>query len=324
MSKTVAVLGAGVFGTSIATLLAENDYEVNLWCYEQDVVEQILKNNENESFLPGIKLSSKISATSSLQEAFRKSLWIFEAVPVLFLRNILNKSKVFVTKNHKFVILSKGIEKDTLLLPSGIIDDVFGYNAKKAVVAGPNFATEIAEKHFTAAVVASDDKNIVKELQDMLLNSYFRTYLSDDLIGVQVGGAIKNVLCLLIGIAKGNLCAENTIAFLLTKGLEEISKIAVCLGGKKETVFGLSGFGDLILSSLGSRGRNLKAGEIIGQTSSLKEVENKLGVLPEGINTVQSINALIKKCNLDLPICQGAYDIIFNGKSFSNFLNDLI
>jgi len=323
MNKTITMLGAGAFGTSIATLLAENGFEVKLWCHEQEVVDCIKKDHENKIFLPGIKLSSNIKPIFDLQEAVKDSKWIFEAVPVKFLRNILNQIKDCVKDEQNFVILSKGIEKDTLLLPSGVIKDLFKNNII-SVMAGPNFAKEIAQKSYTGTTVASENAQVAKELGKVLSNSYFQPYLSDDFIGVQVGGAIKNVITLAVGIAKGFGCSQNAIALLLTRGFAEIAHISVCLGGKKETVYGLSGFGDLVLSATGSLGRNLEVGVLLGQGKSLQEIEKEKHLLPEGINTVQSVYNLIEKCCWDLPICKGTYDFIFKNSSFDNLLNKII
>jgi len=323
MNKIVTMLGGGAFGTSIATLLAENGFEVKLWCHEQEVVDCIKKDHENKNFLPGIKLNPSIKPTSDLQEAVKDSKWIFEAVPVKFLRNILNQIKDFVTDEQNFVVLSKGIEQDTFLLPSGVIKDLFKKNTI-SVMAGPNFAKEIAQKSYTGATVTSEDMQVAKELGEVLSNSYFQPYLSEDFIGVQVGGAIKNVITLAVGIAKGSGCSQNTIALLLTRGFAEIAHVSVCLGGKKETVYGLSGFGDLVLSATGSLGRNLEVGALLGQGKSLQEIEKEKRVLPEGINTVQSVYNLTEKHGWDLPICKGTYDFVFKGISFDVLLKKII
>ena len=190
-------------------------------------------------------------------------------------------------------------------------------------MAGPNFAVEMATKCCTATVVCSQEKVIAQELKDILTNDYFKAYTSDDVIGVQVGGAIKNVICLAAGFVHGSCFSQNSIAFLLTLGLEEMAKLSVCLGGKKDTVYGLAGFGDLVLSATGSLSRNLKAGKLIGQGKKMQDLETEFGTLPEGINTVYSIYNLIKKCNLDLPICTGTYEVIFEDKSVEDFLKQI-
>ena len=324
MGEIVTVLGGGSFGTSIATLLAENGHNVNLWCYEQEVVNSIKNKNENSHFLPEIKLSSNIKATTNLQEAICESKWVFEAIPVKFLRNILNQSKNFFNKNQNLVVLSKGMEQDTLLFPSGIIEDVLGKDFKVSIVAGPNFAKELAQKFCTATVVCSKDEDIAKKLGNILSNSYFKAYLSDDEVGVQVGGIVKNILALIAGLVSSALGSQNTRAFLLTRGFAEMSKLVIYLGGKRETLYGLSGFGDLILSTSSLLSRNFRFGKMLGEGKSIKDASKEIGVIPEGINSVQSVYQLSKKLNLDLPICVGTYQIIFENKSFNNFLNQIM
>jgi len=322
-SKIITVLGAGAFGTSVAQLLADNGYQVKLWSYESQVVQDITKSCENKKYLDGVKLSSNIKPTSDLREALEGSKFVFEAIPVKFLRNILNQIKDFLSHEQILVVLSKGIEQETLLLPTQIIDDIFGKKLQKTVMAGPNFAKKKKKKCCTATVVCSQEKNITQELQKILTNDYFKTYPSDDIVGVQVGGAIKNVICLTAGFVHGSCFSQNSLAFLLTLGLEEMAKLSVCLGGKKDTVYGLAGFGDLVLSATGSLSRNLNAGKLIGQGKKVQDLQKEFGTLPEGINTVTSIYNLIKKCNLDLPICIGTYEVVFEGKSVKDFLKQI-
>ncbi len=322
---SVTVLGGGAFGTAVATLLAQNSYKVKLWCYEPGVSEQINKDHENRCYFSGIKLDSKIQATSDLKNALRDSEWIFEAVPVKFLRNILIQSKEFFTTDQILVLTSKGIEQETLFLPTQIIDEVLGKKIKKAVMAGPNFAKEIAKKFYTVTLVGSEDKEISQRLCNLLSNDFFKAYICDDIIGIQVGGAIKNVIAFAVGLIKGFLPDQNNIvAFILTQGMDEMAKISEYLGGKQQTVYGLSGFGDLALTSTGPSSRNLKAGKLFGQGKSLSEVKAELKVLPEGINTVKSVYQLLEKHNLDLPVCKNTYQVIFKEKPLNDFVKDLV
>ena len=304
MKNTVTILGAGAFGTSVATLLSNNGYKVVLWCYEPEVVKEIQEHKENKTYFPGVTLDANISATTDLQEALESSKWIFQAIPVKFLRSIFQKIKPYATSEHIFVSLSKGIENDTLLFPTQIMQDVLGKDTKVAVVAGPNFAQELAEKHQTAATVSADDKNIMQELGQILANDYFVVDYSQDLIGVQVGGAVKNVLALAVGMVNHSM---NTKAFILTKGLQEMGVLVKYFGGERETIYGLSGFGDLVLTATGSLSRNLTAGMLLGQGKTLEEVKDELHVLPEGCNTVSSLYQIIEKNNLDMPICKATY-----------------
>lgn len=322
--KVVTVLGSGSWGTAFSTLLARNGYRVKLWCLEQEVAKEINQKHENSRYLPNIALDSKIEALTSLEEAIKGSEIIFEVIPVKFLRSVLAQAKPFVLQSQIWVILSKGIEQNSLLLPSSVLDDVFGFHEKKATLGGPNFAHDFALKTPTATTVASKDCDIALKLQEMLANNYFRPYVSLDLEGVQVGGAIKNAITLLIGIAKGSGCKDNTLAYLLTRGLGEMARIAQYYGGKVETIYGLSGLGDLLLTSMGLQSRNLKVGLMLGEGKSLDEVLSQTGIIPEGVNTLTSLNQLTSKVKLRLPICKGAYDIIFNKKSVDDFLSELM
>ncbi|MCK4650853.1 NAD(P)-dependent glycerol-3-phosphate dehydrogenase [Candidatus Babeliales bacterium] len=321
MYENVTVLGAGVFGTAIATLLSNNGHKVKLWCYEKQVAQDIESHRENKIYLSGVKLDSNITATDNLEEAIADNKWVFQAIPVKFLRSILQNVKNFVSDNQIIVSLSKGIEQESFLLPTDIIKDVLGSKIKTAVMCGPNFAKEIVQKYYTATTIAADDKSVAKDLALILSSSYFKTYLSDDIVGVQVGGAIKNVITLAVGMVNGS---QNTIAFVLTRGLIEMARLAKHFGGKSQTIYGLSGFGDLVLSSTGTFSRNLMAGKLLGERKSLDKVKVELRVLPEGINTVQSIHQLIKKSDLQMPICVAVYKTIFEQGCFGDFLEDFM
>jgi len=324
VSKTVTMLGAGAFGTAVATILANNNFQVNLWCYEQEVVDDILNKQENSRYLPGIKLNSNIKPTTNIKKALTDSQWIFEAIPIKFLRNILDQTKEHITSKQIFIILSKGIEQETLLLPSEIIKNSLGKDTKVGIMSGPNFAKELALKCPSATTIACEDKDISIELCKILKNSYFKPYISNDLTGVQIGGAIKNVLVLIVGIARGYQSSQNTIAFLLTRGFSEMAQLCKFMGGEFKTIYGLCGLGDLFLCSSSIQSRNMSVGTLLGQGKNLEEIKTKLGVLPEGINTVQSVYQMIKKHNLDLPICKAIHQIIFENKPFDNFLDDLM
>ncbi len=324
MKNKVTVLGTGAWGTAFATLLAENGHEVIMWSYEQEVADEITQYHCNKQYLEGVTLDAKITATCDMQEALTDTTLIFGVVPVKFLRKTFSDAKPYIRDDQVWILLSKGIEQDTLKLPSTIFEEICGESAKVAVLSGPSFAGDLAEKQYTSATIATSDHDLGCMIQKALANNYFHPFLSDDMIGVQVGGALKNVLALTVGIARGAGFKDNTVAFLLTRGLREIVRVATHFGGKEETVYGLSGLGDLVLTSMGSLGRNLKVGEMIGQGQALDQILKTTGLMPEGINTVQSVHEMITKEKLDLPICQGTYDIIFKQSTMKQLLDDLI
>lgn len=322
--KKISILGAGAWGTAVASLLAENGYEVNLWCYEPEVAHAIQKNHVNERYLPGVSLSIAIKATTSLEEALVGVEWIFQAIPVKFLRTVLAQAKPFYAVDQRWVIMSKGIEQDTLMLPSQILDDVFECAVQKAIFSGPSFAADLAKKQITGVAIAAESCDVALALQAMLANTYFRPYISLDIMGVQAGGALKNIVAIGIGMLDGAGFTDNAKAFLLTRGLHEMVQLTTMIGGKQETVYGLSGVGDLVLTAMGNLSRNMLLGQQFGEGKTLAAISAEWRTLPEGINTVQSVHQLALKYSLDLPICNGIYDVIFNNKPVNDFLRDLM
>jgi glycerol-3-phosphate dehydrogenase (NAD(P)+) len=312
MSCKISVLGAGAWGTCIANLLACNGNSVMLWCYEQDVANDIGKNYLNSKYLPGISLSKNLSATTNLSGAICFSEWVFEAVPVKFLRTIFEDCKTNFTSNHKIVVLSKGIENDSFMLPSQVVNSVLG-DCCLAVVAGPSFAQELAEKKQTAVNVACADVAVAESLASVLDSDYFKTILSCDVIGTQVGGALKNVIALASGILDGAGFGQNAAAQLITRGFSEISKLSTFFGGKPQTVYGLSGFGDVLLCCTGTLSKNFNAGKMLGSGSNLNDIKDDFkGVLPEGFNTAESVRQIIEKEALNLSVLKKAHDCIFD------------
>ncbi len=317
--KEVGILGEGAFGTSIACLLADNGYQVKLWCHDQDVPNIIKTTGINQRYLPDIQLNSLITPTSSYEELF-SCTYIFEAIPVKYLRSVLTEALPHIRFTHSWILMSKGIENDTLKFPSQILEDVC--NTKEfCTLGGPSFAIEIATKQPTAVTIAGDCA-LVTQVQKMLVNEYFRPYSSTDITGVQIGGALKNVISVFMGMAKGT--SENTQAFLFTRGLYEIVQLTEILGGRAETVYGLSGIGDLVLSSLSGKGRNATAGALLAQGRSLKEIEQQFRVLPEGFNTIVSMYQLIQQRNLDLPLCAAIYGMVYQGRQLHDVMNEMM
>lgn len=322
--KTVAMLGAGSYGTAMANLLAHNGCKVKLWCRENEVAESIHYKRVNERYLPNILLHEGIEVGTELKTAICDVEFVFEAIPVKFLRSVIQQTTVCFTQDQTWVILSKGIENDTTFLPSQIIEDVFSYPVKTSVVAGPSFALDIAHQQITAVTIGVKDCETGLALQNILSNSYFRPYISLDTIGIQVGAALKNVIALGIGMLDGAGYKDNAKAFLLTRGLHEMVTLATILGGKQETLYGLSGVGDLVLTCMGGLSKNVAYGRQLGAGKTIEQLKIEFPTLPEGINTTQSIQQLIKNKNLDLPIFSGIYSMLDHQKSVEQFLNELM
>ena len=324
MKKTVCVLGEGAWGTAVSTLLAHNGYTVKLWCHDPEVAQTIDTTRFNERYLPGVRLDELIMPVTNLSEAVGNVNWLFEAIPVQFLRTVLEQVKDVVIAEQKWIVLSKGIEQDTLLLPTQLIDEVLEKQVPKAVVVGPSYAKDLSEKQITAVTLAASDCDLGLPLQKMLANDYFRPYLSLDLIGAQVGAAIKNVIALAVGMLDGAGYDDNVKAFLFTRGLVEMVTIAQALGGEKETLYGLSGVGDLVLTAMGKHSKNREVGRRLGAGQTLEKILDETGYIPEGINTANSVYQLMQQKKLDLPVCSGVYEIIHNKKSIPALLNDLM
>lgn len=318
--KTVSMLGDGAWGTAVATLLAHNGYQVKLWCHDAANADTIKRTRINERYLPGYTLSEHIIPITSLEDAFHDIQWIFEAVPVQYLRSVLEQSASYITPDHVWIVLSKGIEGGTLMLPTQIIDDVLKSSPKKAVVAGPSFAADVAKKQATAVSVAATESSLAHTVRTMLENDYFKPFFNADLLGVQAGGAVKNVMTLGVGMLDGAGYTDNTKAFLLTRGLYEMALIAKTFGGDPTTLYGLSGVGDLVLTSMGKLSRNLEVGKRLGRGDRLQLILDELGHVPEGINAIKSVKQLIQKKKLELPIAEAIHDIALNGRSIEDLI----
>lgn len=318
----IAVIGEGAWGIAIATILAYNGHNVNLWCYDPDVVTSIKTSGINERYMPGVKLSPLIHPTTSMEEAVSGVEYIFEAIPVKYMRSVLTQAEPFVKPEHQWIVLSKGIEQETLMLPAQIVEDIFG-TTQYAVCMGPSFAREVVNRQFTGMVLATKDTTQSTKIKQLLENEYIKISESDDIIGTQIGAALKNVIALGVGILDGAGYGENTKALVLTYALQDMVVCSQALGGRIETIYGLSGVGDLVLTCMGGLSRNLMVGTYFGRGQSLEEIIREKGVIPEGVNTAQSIYTLAQKYGIMLPVCQGVHDMIFKGLTVDLFLKQL-
>ncbi len=309
----VTILGDGAWGTAIAQHMALQGYNVILWCNDERAAHSIQTTNCNTPYLPDIKLASSITATTDLELALTTSTWIFGAIPVKYMRSVLTRAQSFIQPEHRWIMLSKGIEQDTLLLPTQIIDDVLGYAAATVVISGPSFAHDLVRQQVTGFDIACDDHQLACEVSALLTADYIRTHVLSDVIGVQLCAALKNVIALGIGMLDGAGYMDNTKAYFLTRGLQEMAIIVAALGGNPQTVYGLSGVGDLVLTAMGHHSRNTALGRRLGRGETLSALAQESGTMPEGINTVASLYQLIQKHNLDMPLCKGLYQVVFGG-----------
>ena len=320
MKSEITVLGAGAWGTAVACLLAHNGHRVRLWCYEKEVCDSIAQRRENVHYLSGVVIPDTVVPLCHISDVLDGAQYVFEAVPVAFLRSVLECARPFYHKGQRWIILSKGIEQHSLKLPSTLIDDSMADTVQKIVCAGPSFAHGIAQKALTAVVLAAKDETVAQEIQRLLSNDFFRVHYSSDIIGVQLASALKNVVAIGMGILDGAGCHENTKAYFLTQGLADIATIVHMSGGKKETVYGLAGVGDVVLTSLSSSSRNMSIGRRLARGHTITEIQQECAILPEGINTVQSVYQLMREKKLSCPVFAGIYDMIFQGKTVMDML----
>lgn len=321
--KKIAVLGGGAWGTAIATVLAHNNYSVCLWAHEQAVVESIQQDGINSLYLPGVTLSPKIKPTNNLEEALDGVQWIFEAVPVKYMRSVIEMVKPYYNDKQRWVVLSKGIEQDTLLLPSQILDDVFKASVQSVVLMGPSFAVDVIAQQLTGVSIGSKDTQLMSDLQALMTTDYFFLFPSQDSVGIQLCAALKNAITLGMGILDGAGYTDNTKTFFLVKSLQEMRKLVFACGGESQTVDGFAGIGDLVLTALGKHSKNLAAGKKLGAGASQESIRAEQKCVPESFNTVVSLVHLIEQNNLHLPLLK-SLDLIVQGKKDSKSILTLL
>lgn len=299
---SVAVVGAGAWGTAIAKVLAEAGRSVRLWCREPDVLATFEQTRVNQRFLPEIVLPAAIDFTGDLKRAVEGAREIVLAIPSQFLRAAVGELAPHVDRQQLFVSATKGIEDETLLRMSQVIQDVLPFEVEVGAISGPTFAREVAMHQPTALVAASGSLSVARHIQKRFSNETFRIYANDDLVGVELGGAVKNVIAIAAGVATGLGLGHNPSAALMTRGLAELSRLAVSLGGRQETLAGLAGLGDLVLTCTGALSRNRRVGLELGRGKSLEEIVGSMDAVAEGVRTTHAVVALARAQNVEMPI----------------------
>lgn len=320
MQDKIGVIGGGSWGTALGNLLCDNGYHVTLYAKEREVVDGINNKNINGLFLPDIVLNKKLKAKIFDDFSGEEELYVW-AVPTQFSRSLAEKLNIFLD-NKSIVIATKGIEINTGELIVEILSEEL--NSRLSILSGPSFAKEVAEKKPTAVSIASVDKNEAEKWQHILSNKYFRCYTSDDVIGVEVGGALKNVIAVATGICDGLNLGHNARAGIITRGLAEITRFGLALGGKLETFMGLSGMGDLVLTCTGDLSRNRTVGLKIGRGEKLSDILKDMKMVAEGVFTAKAVYNLAKKIDIDMPITNEVYEILYEDKDPLQSLNDLM
>ena len=320
-SNNVAVLGEGSFGTAIACLLADCGMSVHLWCYDPNVVHKIHEARVNERYMPGVCLVERIRPTADLELALAGKDLVFIATPVEHLRSVLEKALPSYRDEQVWVVLSKGIERESLMLPTQVVEDVFGENCKVAVMSGPSFAYEVGCKQYTQVMVAARTAELTTFLDELITAEYFGTEPSQDMMGIQMCAAYKNVVALGMGILQGAGFGENARALFLTKALHEMAGLVDVIGGDPQTAGSLAGVGDLVLTAYGTQSRNVTLGIKIGKGERLADIKISSPLLPEGVNTVYALHEFIQDAELGEALIQVIYGILEGKNSPVDLVN---
>ncbi len=307
--KNIAIIGSGSWGVALAVYLANQGKKVKIWSFAKEEADLI--NNEKKcKFLPNITLPEGIECTLSYEEAIKNSEIILHVTPSKFTRSIVKEYKKFVT-NQPIIICSKGFEKDSLKTLDEVIQEEMP-EAKIGVLSGPSHAEEVSIGVPTVLVVASKHEDVLEMVQKDFMSKDLRIYTSKDVKGVELGGALKNIIAFCAGTAAGIGLGDNSFAALITRGLTEISRLGIALGGEKDTFYGLSGLGDLIVTCLSEHSRNRKAGKLIGQGKTLEETKKEVGMTIESIDNIEVAYELAKINNIEMPIVQMVYDVLYS------------
>jgi glycerol-3-phosphate dehydrogenase (NAD(P)+) len=322
----VAVIGAGAWGTALALHLAEKQLLVRLWAHEPEVVRGIESRRENQLFLPGISLPASLSATNSLTEAVAGADCLIFAVPSHVARPVLRQMALVLPHPIPLVSATKGIEADTLRLVTQVMEDMLPTHMEGSllVLSGPSFATEVSRGQPTALCLAGQQAHVVKTVQSLFMTPNFRVYADDDVIGVQLGGALKNVMALAAGVVDGLELGHNARAALITRGLTEMVRLGVAMGADPRTFYGLSGVGDLILTCTGPLSRNHSVGVRLGKGERLQTILGGMQAVAEGVRTAKAALGLALQCGVDMPIVREVNAVLFADKSCRQAVGDLM
>lgn len=322
----VAVLGSGAWGTALAKLLADNGNRVGMWARKTDVVDTVNREHKNVRYLPGMLLPDLLWASSDPGEVLANADLVLLAVPSHATRGVLRDLEPMLPRGVPYVSATKGIENDTLALVSDMVRETLGHEryATYTTLSGPSFAKEVVLRHPTAVVVAGPDEKVVEAVQKRFSSEVFRAYGSHDLVGVETGGALKNVIAIAAGAADGLGFGHNTRAALITRGLAEIARVAVAKGGSPLTVAGLAGMGDLVLTCTGELSRNRTVGVELGRGKTLDEAVAALGHVAEGVKTTRSAFQLSERLNVDMPIVSEVYRVLYENKPVTKAVSDLM
>lgn len=324
--SSIGVIGAGSWGTTLADLLAKKGHDVTLWAYESDLVTEMATTGINSKFLPEIKLSPRLLFTNSLQEVATGRDIILCVAPTQVFRGVITGVLPYIAAETLLVNAAKGIELDTLMTISQISAELLPANlyANFSVLSGPSFAREVALEMPTAVVAASPDASVAQRIQEAFSTPLFRVYTNSDMIGVELGGSVKNVIAIAAGISDGMGLGYNPRAALITRGLAEIARLGLALGGQSATFAGLAGMGDLVLTCTGDLSRNRTVGMQLGEGKKLKEILDGMHMVAEGVKTTESTYHLAQKLGVEMPITEQVYQVLYQDKTPHQAMMDLM
>ncbi|PYS02206.1 MAG: glycerol-3-phosphate dehydrogenase [Acidobacteria bacterium] len=322
----IAIIGGGGWGTALAITLARIERDVRLWVYEPYLVETMIATRENPLYLPSVRIPSAVRVSNRAEEVLAGVHIVILAVPSHVYRQVFSNMLPLLNGEMFFVSATKGIENETLMRMSEVVADVAKarFTPRIAAISGPTFAPEVARGEPTALVVASPDEQLRLFLQKELSVPRFRLYTNPDLIGVEISAAVKNIIAIAAGVVDGLGLGSNPIAALITRGLAEMTRLVVACGGRRETLSGLAGLGDLVLTSYGNLSRNRRLGVALGQGKDIEDVLSSTRMVAEGVKTAKSTVALARKLNVEMPIAEKMYAVLYEGLKPQDAISDLM
>ena len=322
--EKISFLGCGSWGGALGNILAEKNFDVTMW-HRNDIVVSSLNETREHYLIPELTFPKNVNFTNNISSAIRSANVVILAIPSQSIRKLLIENRSEFYQDQTIVNVSKGIEVDTLMTVSEVINDVLGNTYKKTVtISGPSHAEEVIQKYPTTLVVASSNLKAAQKIQDLFASDMLRTYRNKDIKGVELGGSMKNVIAIAAGICDGIGYGDNSKAALITRGMAEITRLGKKMGGKSKTFRGLSGFGDLIVTCLSTHSRNRQIGQAIGEGRSLKEIISEMNMIAEGIDTAKSVHQLQLKHNVEMPIHEAIYQVLFDNKDPKSAVSELM
>ncbi len=319
----IGILGAGSWGIALTALLSGNGHAVTVWSIDKNEIEMLNTYREHKTKLPGVIIDDSVTFTTDAETAVRNAGMLVMVVPSPFIRSTAKTIAPYVTQEQIIVNVSKGIEESTLMTLTAVISQEIP-GVKVGVLSGPSHAEEVGKRMPTTVVAGADDREVALLIQDTFMSEFFRVYTSPDVLGIELGGALKNVIALAAGMADGLGCGDNTKAALITRGIAEITRLGTAMGGSIETFAGLSGIGDLIVTCASEHSRNRKAGFLMGQGKSYKEAMDEVKMVVEGVYSAKAAFMLAKKYNVEMPIVEIINKVLFENYNTTDAMRDLL